>query len=302
MIQTATANFEDRLQRIDARMESLVSGLGSDPEPEAAQETAAEVQKIQEERLSTEKCLQICTQLSHHINQLRLSGRQRFGAGTATPSDSESVPERITNEGLDECADSLSRMIQKLACHEQTLFTRLADAMAGSSLSGKNVAEVARLREEWVSTHGQMGALYKIGQKLEDTVSQIQNHATGDALQVMVSADGKPLRGTNKATGQGIQLQAGGLMSNETIQIFLREGVRMSLAKYGDRVSSKEHAGKINARVANSSPERAKSRSTKDVREENSDESQFEDLYGEGYTLACESPTSSKAEKKNQQG
>ena len=297
MIQTATAEFEDRLQKIDETLDSLVHATAASSAPDPAQETATEVQRIQQERLSTEKCLQICTQLSDHISQLR-AGKHGAGAGTATPIDPDSVPERITDEGLGECEESLSRMAQRLGSHEKTLFTQLTEMMSGSSFSGKNVAEVARLRDEWESTHRQMELLSKAERKLQETVSVIQNHATGDALQIMVSANGKPLHGTNKATGPGKQLQAGGLMSDDTVQTVVREMARITIATYEkERANDNEHAGESQAKSTLRGMERARGQAEKGRPEESNDDSQFEDLYGEGRTLVCESPNGSRAEK-----
>ena len=47
MIQTATAEFEDRLQKIDETLDSLVHATAATSAPDPAQETAIEVQRIQ---------------------------------------------------------------------------------------------------------------------------------------------------------------------------------------------------------------------------------------------------------------
>jgi regulator of replication initiation timing len=273
MIQRATAGFEDRLERIDGRLEILVDQTVARTGPEAAK-AAAEVHQIQEERASTEKYMQICTQLLEHINQLRLAGRR--GPGSSTASETDFV-ERIANEGLDECAESISRMASKLASHEKNLFNRLAKAMTGSGTSARDEAEIARLRSEWESTRTQMEILTKAGRKLEETVSVIQNRATGNAIQVMVSADGKPIHGTNEGTGEWTR-QVGGYMSNETIQQVMRDMLKMALAT---------------SEVEKAKASEKKAIAGKDRDEESSEDSKFEDLYGEGFTLACESPTGS---------
>ena len=301
MIQTATADFEDRLQRIDERLEKLVHSTVAESGRDEMEATTAEVRQTQAERLSTEKCLQICKRLSEHIGELRSAGRQGAGGGGVNASsDPGSIPERITNEGLDECEESLSRMARKLARHEKTLFTRLSEMMARSSLSGKNAAEVARLRDEWESTHRQMEVMSKAARNLEETVSVIQNQAVGDAVQIMVSVGGKPLRGTNRATGPGVD-QVGGLMDNETVQTFLRETTRRRIATFEkEKTKDNEGAGESKAEPGTRDIERAKGKTKKDKREENGDYTQFEDQYGSGYTLECESPAGCKAERKRE--
>lgn len=290
MIQTATADFEDRLERINETLEILVNkkvaGSGSEAAEAAA---AAEVHQIQEERLGTEKSLEICTKLSEHISQLRLAGRN--GAGSNTAGDTDSVTERITSEGLDECEGSILRMAARLTCHEKKLFNRLASMAQGSGGSnGKNDVEIIRLKDEWESTQRQKEILSKASRKLEETVSVIQNRATGNAIQVMVSVDGKPLHGTNEATGPNIG-QAGGNMSNETVQQIMQGMVKVALASYeNERASRRDNAKKtkpttkVTAKAAMAEDEGYEG-------EESSGDSKFEDLYGEGFTLECESPT-----------
>ena len=111
---------------------------------------ASEVRRIKDERLSTEKCLQICAQLSKHINQIQTTAQRSASTGAA--SDSSSIPERITNEGLQECKESLTRMAQQLASHEKQLFDRLMSKLDTASASQENAADIARLREKWQST------------------------------------------------------------------------------------------------------------------------------------------------------
>jgi hypothetical protein len=59
---------------------------------------AAELHSLRQERLSTEKCLQICAQLSSHIDQIQLMSDE---AGPSRESGgAEESPESVTNEGL----------------------------------------------------------------------------------------------------------------------------------------------------------------------------------------------------------
>jgi hypothetical protein len=217
----------------------------------------------------------MCTQLLEHINQLRLAGRRRPDSSTA--SETDLVPEIIANEGLHECTESISRMASRLASHEKNLFNRLVKAMTGSGASAGDEVEIARLRSEWESTHTQMEIMTKAGRKLEETVSVFENRATGNAIQVMFSTDGIPIRGTNEGTGDWTR-QAGGHMSNETAQQVMRDMLQMTLA------SCELEKAKLKA-------SEKKATAGKDGDEEGSKDSKFDQLYGEGFTLACESPT-----------
>jgi hypothetical protein len=58
----------------------------------------SEMRLIQEERLSAEKCLQICLQLFQHISQIQVVHESDHSTlGLASP---DSFPERVTNESL----------------------------------------------------------------------------------------------------------------------------------------------------------------------------------------------------------
>ena len=152
---------------------------------------ADEVAQIKEERQSTEQSLRICAQLSEHITQAQLASANRSNDGSDIRSDS--VSEKITSDGLQECKESLSRMTGKLASHEKQLFDRLVEKMNASSSSptAATAADIARLRDEWESTRESMNLLSSANAQLERSISVIENHATGDAIQFMVSTKAK---------------------------------------------------------------------------------------------------------------
>jgi hypothetical protein len=76
---------------------------------------ASELRLIKEERLSTEKCLQICANLSDRINQLQLTSKR--SGSSPEPIDPDALSERVTNEGLQECKDSPILTTAKLERH-----------------------------------------------------------------------------------------------------------------------------------------------------------------------------------------
>ncbi|KFY97163.1 hypothetical protein V500_02197 [Pseudogymnoascus sp. VKM F-4518 (FW-2643)] len=59
-------------------------------------------------------------------------------------------------------------------------------------------------------------------------INIIENHATGDAVQVMVSANGKTLHGTNRAVGWRSR-QIGGYLDNETVRQISRDMVTITI-------------------------------------------------------------------------
>lgn len=83
--------------------------------------------------------------------------------------------------------------------------------------SPEDVADLSRLQEEWNATRQSMENISKADHFLAQTTSTIDNYALGDAVQFMVSTDGKTIRGTNRGLGWRTR-QVGGHMSNDSVQ------------------------------------------------------------------------------------
>jgi hypothetical protein len=226
LLNTAKAGLEDHLERMDEKLE-LIIGQNMD----GSELDASEVRRIKEERLCTEKCLQICAQLSEHISQVQITAQRSATTGAA--GDSSSIPERITNEGLQGCKESLARMAEQLASHEKQLFDRLMSKLDTAGTSQENAIDIANLREEWQSTRKSMDILSAASKHMEKNTSIIENHATGDAVQIMVSANGKTLHGTNRGLGWRTR-QIGGYLDNETVRQISRDMVSISTRDSND--------------------------------------------------------------------
>lgn len=214
LLKTARADLEDRLETIIEKLDDIeqrVTGSASG---------SYEFQQIKEEKLSTEKSLQICAQLSAHIEQIQLAVTPSSHPDDG--SDHTSTSDKITREGLEDCKSSLSRMITKLKVHEKELFNRLAQSMSASATSPTDAEAIAGLREEWESTRESMDILSTAGSYLGQSASVIENRAIGDAFQIMVSANGKVLHGTNRADGWRAR-QFGGYMNDATVQQLSRD-------------------------------------------------------------------------------
>jgi hypothetical protein len=204
-------------EKLERTLSQIVAGSELD---------ASEVKRIKDERLSTEKCLQICSQLSKHIDQVYNTTLHNGSANAA--GSSSSIPEKITKNSLMERKDSLTQMAQQLASHEKQLFDRLMNKLDTPSASQEHAADITRLREEWQSTRKFMDILSTAGNHLEQNISIIENHATGDAVEVMVSANGKTLHGTNRMVGWRSR-QIGGYLDNETVRQISRDMVTMTI-------------------------------------------------------------------------
>lgn len=179
-----------------------------------------ELNLIKEERLSTQKCLQICAQLSEHISQIQLTAK--LSASALELGDLDAVPERVTNEGLQECKNSLALTAAKLERHMKDLIDRLVTTSQTTTTSKDEVTDLARLRDEWETTRQCMDICSKADNHLKENVSVIDNFATGDAVQFMVSTNGKILHGKNRGTGWKTR-QVGGYLSDAAVMHLSRD-------------------------------------------------------------------------------
>jgi ElaB/YqjD/DUF883 family membrane-anchored ribosome-binding protein len=181
-LKTATDDLEAHLQNINDKLESIFSRTATESASDAA-----ELQLIKEERASAQKCLQICAQLSDHINQIQF-----------TPELPDSEPERVTTDGLQECKNSLNLTMAKLESYMKDRMDRLMTKSKGMITSEEDFADLEKLREEWETTRQSREICAKAEVHLRENISTIDNYATGDAIQFMVSTDGNIIRGTNR--------------------------------------------------------------------------------------------------------
>jgi hypothetical protein len=192
---------------------------------------ATELRLIKEERLSTQKCLQICDQLSDHINQIQLTPKR--GASSPGPIDPDAVPERVTNEGLQECKNNLTLTAARLENHMKDIMGRMVTKSKTAMTSEDEVAELARLQEEWETVRQSMNICSKAENHLKENVSTIDNYATGDAVQFMVSTNGKIIHGKNRGLGWRTS-QVGGYMSDAAVIHLSRHMSRTSFQNTGN--------------------------------------------------------------------
>ncbi|KAL4934806.1 hypothetical protein BDV06DRAFT_155007 [Aspergillus oleicola] len=187
LIETAKVDLEARLEAIDeelARKESL---------------------ELQEERLSMEKCLKICDQSSEHIAQIRFTSASN---ASSSSSDMGALPEKLTSAGLQE---SLKQTSAKLEQHMETVIDRLVEKLASAPASQKDVTDLARLRDEWETTRQCINICDK------ETITTVENYATGDAVQFTVSTDGQVIHGKNRGLGWRSR-QVGGHLNDTSLQ------------------------------------------------------------------------------------
>ena len=231
---------------------------------------AAELRLIKEEQLSTQKCLQTCAQLSDHINQIQLMPKSSGSShGTIDP---DAFPERVTNVSLQECKNSLILTAAKLERHMQVLMDRLVTKSKTVMTSKEDVADLARLREEWETARQCIDICSRADTHLKENITTIDNYATGDAVQFMVSTDGKTIHGKNRGLGWRTR-QVGGHLSDFSLQQLSRDMKSVSIRNTGNE----------------SPPSRSDTPSAPNDGVENGPISDFRERYGQGFKLPSKS-------------
>lgn len=228
LIKTATDDLEAHLQSIDEKLEAIFAHTVTESGPDAT-----ELRLIKEERMSTQKCLQICAQLSDHINQIELT--PKLSGSSPGPTDPDALPQRLTSEGLQECKNSLKLTAAKLEGYMKDLIDRLVTNSKTAMTSEEELADLVRLREEWETARQCIDICSKADIHLNENISTIENYATGDAIQFMVSTDGKTIHGKNRGLGWRTR-QVGGHLSDASVQQLSRDMSSIGFQNTGKEV------------------------------------------------------------------
>jgi hypothetical protein len=234
MISTTTDDLQARLQSMDEKLASIVAQ--SVTESDSA---AAELQLIEVERQSTQQCLEICTQLSEHINQLRFKPIYSSDRGTG-PVEADLFSEQITKDGLQECRTRLSATSAKLEAHMDELVGRLVDKSKTAAASEDDTANLARMREEWVTVRQSLHICSDAENRLKENISIIDNYATGDrTIQFLVSTSNKTIHGKNRGFGLEMR-QVGGHLNDDSVQRLSQDFLAMALHGGGNTIQSEK--------------------------------------------------------------
>lgn len=128
IIETAKADLESHLETIHDKLQHIVGQTVT-----AEDLDTLELRRIKEEHMSTEKCLQICTQFFDHIDQSQLSTKSSNSSAGLLGSDT--YPERVTDKSLLNCKKNLAGAITQLEKHMQDLTDRLLVKSKGAMTS-----------------------------------------------------------------------------------------------------------------------------------------------------------------------
>lgn len=199
---------------MDEKLETIIGRIVPDTD-----EDVTELRRIKEERLSTEKCLEICAQLSSHIDQIQSTLNQ-----DARPPDSNepsALPKRLVNDGVRGCKESIDLASEKLQRNLQDTMDRLIRKSKTAMTSKEDIAELGRMWSEWEAASKCKEFFSKAENYLNENISVIENRSAGNSDQYMVSTDSTVIRGKNQDDGGGA-FQCGGHIDSATLQAIVR--------------------------------------------------------------------------------
>ncbi|KAH6627223.1 hypothetical protein B0J18DRAFT_163767 [Chaetomium sp. MPI-SDFR-AT-0129] len=145
-------------------------------------------------------------------------------------------PGRVTSEGIQECKERLAVTAARLDKNMQELMERLVKKSKAAMSNEEEAEELAKLQADWESARECIGICSKADTNLNENISVIDNFATGDdAVQFLVSTDGKTIHAKNRGYGMRPR-QLGGYLSDESLQQVSRD---MSLVAFQNAVNGR---------------------------------------------------------------
>ena len=178
-------------------------------------EDATELRRIKEEYLSTENGLEICAQLSDHINQIQVNAKQN-----GHPPESEN---------LQECKHNIIQASSRLEAQMRDAIRRMVTKSKMAMTSKEEMQTSQGYGMKWRQTFQRKEMFSAAETRLNENISVIENYGAGDARQVMASTGDMIIHGKNHSTGWR-SLQVGGHISEAALQDVVR-----SLSSLSDR-------------------------------------------------------------------
>ncbi|KAK1981002.1 hypothetical protein LZ30DRAFT_593631 [Colletotrichum cereale] len=220
MIQKTAGELEDHLEDVNAKLEHLILH-----QKESFQALSSNIERIQNEKDSTEICLEICAQVQARIDEMH------FQAISPSPSSNEISCRSLTRamvmtlSTLSQCRDMLTDNVSQLRRQKEEVSREQLGSDTTSS-SGPLEAEIKRLQEEADSTKTCLTICNDASEHATRGVHVLENMTTGhDGQQLFVSTLGDLFRVKGATTGDG-GIQFVGSVGEGTLQEFFRSQMK----------------------------------------------------------------------------
>ncbi|EEH11709.1 conserved hypothetical protein [Histoplasma capsulatum G186AR] len=229
MIANTTSDLEDHLQDIENKLDSFI--------PKGAKmehEDSVQWSRIQEERNSTQQCLQICTDALEHIDKLKPKILTENPTAFIPPLGIDTIgnfnsgsSKYVINCILQEYKQKLLTASSDLEKHAERLKARL-EAMS-QTVKVEETAEWEQIQEERNSLRQCLAICAEAAEQAKKAHSNEFEDvlSADDAHQVIVSTVGELISAKRITTGSR-SAQWLGQMSDETLQQLSRDHIRGS--------------------------------------------------------------------------
>jgi hypothetical protein len=216
LIADTKSDLQERLDTIDAKL-SLMAVTTTMPPEEAAKDH----RQFQEERDGTRLCLEICSKVSLHLEQVRRSVwiGEAAPAGVTmerTTSLDKLVSSRFTTaESLTSCEDILKAQSARLRDHLE----RSSQSSDEPELSKEQIAERQRIKNEYETTKMSLALCEEASQRADEKGTSYYEdiQLAEDTKQVIVSTIGDLISAKGITVGPR-SINFMGQMSNESLQ------------------------------------------------------------------------------------
>lgn len=206
---------------INIKLKAIIKRIVPDTD-----EDITELRRIKEKRLSTEKCLEICAQLSSYIEQIQSTLNQ--DARPLGSTELGALPERVVNEGVQGCKESINLASAKLQRNLRDTIDCLIRKSKTAMTSKDGITELTRMWDEWEAASKCKEFLSKAENYLNENISTIENYTAGNSVQYMLSTDGTVIRGKNQDNGGG-SIPFRGYIGSAALQAMVRSMPRIGV-------------------------------------------------------------------------
>ncbi|KAH8658388.1 hypothetical protein BX600DRAFT_65483 [Xylariales sp. PMI_506] len=236
LVRNAVDDFNQHMESIKGKIEiSFANPVTA--AAEGGDEDLDELEALRAELLSTQKSIEMCTQLSNYLEEIQRNQAQN-DPNSGNSSGSESLHSKIVKDGLDDLKEDIQVMVGKLEALMSDLMNRMIEKSKTTTLSEEEVTDLTRLRDEWETALQCRNVYAKADSYLKDHRSVIENYASGDdSVQIMVSTNNKTLRGQNRGFGARLT-QVGGHMNDLSFQAFAQNFARSGTTGFGEATST----------------------------------------------------------------
>jgi hypothetical protein len=241
IITNTTSDLEDHLEEINNKL-NQISLQGS----RQSEEDSIEQQRIQEEKASTQKCLDICAQVYKFINQIQLNNFENI----STPSEASrrliatlsgrDPAHKVTGDTFNECKETITNATTQLEKHLQDIDRRLQNPLlqTANRADGQS-SEQEKIQEEINSIKDCLAICNQASKQVDqDRINVFEDVVmSDDGQQVIVSTIGD-LISAKRITAGSRSIQIMGQLSDESVQQLSRDFDHFSTEK-----NSKPHSG-----------------------------------------------------------